>query len=141
MDDNASFRDRFKDNRDDEMSDHRKLSSPSSSRLRGRCASGNFDDYESFKEQGIDEKEDDTTTTTTDPITEVSTSSLSALIVEDSLVISKATKRMLSKAGYVVDVADNGAIGLEKMKNKLYTIVVMDLQVSYVHHMTPISLM
>jgi CheY-like chemotaxis protein len=55
-------------------------------------------------------------------------SSVYALVVEDSLVISKATKRMLSKAGYIVDVAENGAIGLEKMKNRVYNIVVMDLQ-------------
>ena len=56
-------------------------------------------------------------------------SSYCALIVEDSVVIAKATKRMLSKAGYQVDEAENGAIGLEKMKQKVYTIVVMDLQV------------
>ena len=52
----------------------------------------------------------------------------SALVVEDSVVISKSTKRMLSKAGYSVDLAENGAIALEKMKEKVYTIVIMDLQ-------------
>jgi two-component system sensor histidine kinase/response regulator len=51
-----------------------------------------------------------------------------ALIVEDSLVISKSTRRMLRKAGYVVDSAENGAIGLDKMKSKLYDVVLMDLQ-------------
>jgi len=51
-----------------------------------------------------------------------------ALVVEDSVVISKATSRMLKKAGYEVDVAENGAIGLEKMKAKDYSTVVMDLQ-------------
>jgi len=51
-----------------------------------------------------------------------------ALVVEDSVVISKATKRMLTKAGYLVDLAENGAIGLEKMKLKVYCFVVMDLQ-------------
>jgi len=35
---------------------------------------------------------------------------------------------MLKKAGYEVDVAENGAIGLEKMKAKDYSTVVMDLQ-------------
>jgi CheY-like chemotaxis protein len=54
--------------------------------------------------------------------------SLSALIVEDSIVISKSTKRMLEKSGYKVDVAENGAIGLEKMKAKVYSVVIMDLQ-------------
>lgn len=61
--------------------------------------------------------------------TDETDSTFHALVVEDSVVILKATKRMLSKAGYVVDVAENGAIGLEKMKNKVYSIVVMDLQV------------
>jgi CheY-like chemotaxis protein len=62
-----------------------------------------------------------------DPVLSES-SSLFALVVEDSLVISKATARMLSKAGYVVDAAENGAIGLEKMKKRVYSIVIMDLQ-------------
>jgi CheY-like chemotaxis protein len=53
---------------------------------------------------------------------------LSALIVEDSAVISKTTSRMLKKAGYVVDVAENGAIGLDKMKQEVYSVVIMDLQ-------------
>jgi CheY-like chemotaxis protein len=35
---------------------------------------------------------------------------------------------MLERAGYKVDVAENGAIGLEKMKAKVYSIVIMDLQ-------------
>jgi CheY-like chemotaxis protein len=51
-----------------------------------------------------------------------------ALVVDDSVVIAKSTKRMLMNAGYKVDVADNGAIGLEMMKEKVYTIVIMDLQ-------------
>jgi CheY-like chemotaxis protein len=51
-----------------------------------------------------------------------------ALVVEDSIVVSKSTKRMLERAGYKVDVAENGAIGLEKMKAKVYSIVIMDLQ-------------
>jgi CheY-like chemotaxis protein len=53
---------------------------------------------------------------------------LHALVVEDSLVITKATVRMLKKAGYVVDVAENGAVGLDKMKKIFYSIVIMDLQ-------------
>jgi CheY-like chemotaxis protein/signal transduction histidine kinase len=54
--------------------------------------------------------------------------SLSALIVEDSVVVAKTTSRMLKKAGYVVDVAENGAIGLDKMKQEVYSVVIMDLQ-------------
>jgi CheY-like chemotaxis protein len=53
---------------------------------------------------------------------------LTALVVEDSLVIAKSTTRMLTQAGYSVDTATNGAIGLEKMKEKLYDVVLMDLQ-------------
>lgn len=72
-------------------------------------------------------------TTSGDEGTKVGASSspaptLSALIVEDSLVIAKTTKRMLSKAGYHVDVAENGAVGLDKMKTTVYDIVIMDLQ-------------
>jgi CheY-like chemotaxis protein len=35
---------------------------------------------------------------------------------------------MMVKAGYIVEVADNGAIGLEMMKAKVYSVVIMDLQ-------------
>lgn len=51
-----------------------------------------------------------------------------ALVVEDSVVVAKATCRMLTKAGYQVECAVNGALGLEKMKNKYYDLVLMDLQ-------------
>jgi PleD family two-component response regulator len=53
---------------------------------------------------------------------------LTALVVDDSPVIVKATSRQLTKAGYTVDTAENGAVGLEKMKAKLYDVVLMDLQ-------------
>ena len=52
----------------------------------------------------------------------------SVLLVEDSMVITKATRRMLIKAGFTVDTADNGALGLEKMKKNVYEFVLMDLQ-------------
>ena len=55
-------------------------------------------------------------------------SALSVLVVEDSMVITKATSRMLVKAGYEVDTAENGAVGLEKMKSNFYEFVLMDLQ-------------
>ena len=57
-----------------------------------------------------------------------SSSDLTALVVEDTVVVSKATSRMLTKAGYQVDCASNGAVGLEKMKEKHYDLVLMDLQ-------------
>ena len=53
---------------------------------------------------------------------------MSALVVEDSLVVSKATCHMLGKAGYQVDSAENGAVGLERMKRRHYDVVLMDLQ-------------
>lgn len=52
----------------------------------------------------------------------------SVLIVEDSVVVVKATSRMLQRAGYKVDTAENGAVGLEKMKAKWYEVVLMDIQ-------------
>ena len=51
-----------------------------------------------------------------------------ALVVDDSVVIAKATMRMLMNHGYAVDVASNGADGLELMKSVEYNVVVMDLQ-------------
>jgi CheY-like chemotaxis protein len=51
-----------------------------------------------------------------------------ALVVDDSVVICKSTMKMLEKAGYDVDIAENGAIGLEMMKAKVYSVVIMDLQ-------------
>ena len=53
---------------------------------------------------------------------------LTALVVDDSTVVVKATRRMLQQAGYTVATAENGAIGLEKMKAKLYDVVLMDIE-------------
>jgi CheY-like chemotaxis protein len=50
------------------------------------------------------------------------------LIVDDSTVIQKATKRSLVRAGYEVEVADNGLNGLNLMKEKVYTAVLMDIE-------------
>jgi hypothetical protein len=47
------------------------------------------------------------------------------LLVEDSLVIQKTTQRMLSKYGYNVDIAQNGLIGLNKLIEKQYDLVLM----------------
>jgi signal transduction histidine kinase len=45
------------------------------------------------------------------------------LVVEDSMVIQKTTKRMLVKKGYTVDLAMNGQLGLEMMTKKKYDVV------------------
>jgi CheY-like chemotaxis protein len=102
-------------------------SSPQQSLRNKRSSREGFDGVCFTHDQGG--KVDECSTRRIDDSTdEITPSSLFALVVEDSLVISKATKRMLSKAGYVVDVAENGAIGLEKMKKRVYSVVVMDLQ-------------
>ena len=82
-------------------------------------------EFQSAAEQSTRIKLDRTTSFDAE---EKESSILSALIVEDSVVVAKTTSRMLKKAGYVVDVAENGAIGLDKMKQEVYSVVIMDLQ-------------
>jgi CheY-like chemotaxis protein len=95
---------------------------------------GSVDSVSTFYNQG-EVSNDDTSICRSDvaPLLKLDSSgnvveSPTALVVEDSIVISKSTKRMLEKGGYKVDVAENGAIGLEKMKAKVYSVVIMDLQ-------------
>ena len=58
------------------------------------------------------------------------------LVVDDSLLIQKTTKRALNVAGYEVDIASNGKEGLDKViagylsLTDQYAIVLMDIQVS-----------
>jgi CheY-like chemotaxis protein len=47
------------------------------------------------------------------------------LIVDDSPVIQKTTKRILMKNGYEVELASNGLLGLNMMMEKHYTFVLM----------------
>ena len=49
------------------------------------------------------------------------------LIVDDSLVTRKLLKRAFERANYIVDTAKNGQIGVEKMKQSIYDVVFMDL--------------
>ena len=51
-----------------------------------------------------------------------------ALIVDDSIPILKMSALVLEKVGCAVDKAKNGSIGLEKMKETVYDLVVMDVQ-------------
>ena len=53
---------------------------------------------------------------------------MKALVAEDSVVIAKSTKKMLSKAGYSVDCVENGVVALDYMKKSHYDIVLIDLQ-------------
>jgi len=50
------------------------------------------------------------------------------LLVEDNLVNQKVAVAVLQKAGYSVDVANNGLQAFEMVKKGLYTIVLMDVQ-------------
>jgi signal transduction histidine kinase len=47
------------------------------------------------------------------------------LLVDDSLVIQKTTKRILAKCGYEVDVASNGLLGLNALIERRYDLVLM----------------
>jgi CheY-like chemotaxis protein/signal transduction histidine kinase len=50
------------------------------------------------------------------------------LVVDDSTVIQKSTKRSLQRVGYEVELADNGLNALTMMKEKVYSVVLMDLE-------------
>jgi CheY-like chemotaxis protein len=50
------------------------------------------------------------------------------LLVDDSLIIIKTTKRALEKEGYEVKVAQNGAESLALMKQNHYQFVLTDIQ-------------
>jgi two-component system sensor histidine kinase/response regulator len=50
------------------------------------------------------------------------------LLVEDNLLNQEVACELLREAGFTVDVADNGMIGLEKLKAMSYDLVFMDMQ-------------
>lgn len=49
--------------------------------------------------------------------------------IEDDPFIIDMYKTALTKAGYVVDVATDGKVGLEKVKNGQYDLVLLDIMV------------
>ena len=51
-----------------------------------------------------------------------------ALIIEDTLVVRKTMSRCLSKLGFEVTQAENGFIGLQKLKDAMYDIVFCDFR-------------
>ncbi len=50
------------------------------------------------------------------------------LLVEDNEVNQEVATELLEDAGFVVDLADNGRIAVEKVKNNPYDLVLMDVQ-------------
>ena len=52
---------------------------------------------------------------------------LKILLVEDDFILQKLTSTLLKKAGYQVDIADNGKVAVEKFPNG-YDIILMDLR-------------
>jgi CheY-like chemotaxis protein/signal transduction histidine kinase len=59
---------------------------------------------------------------------EVNLQNLHVLVVDDAMTIMRITKMCLEKEGHVVDQAHNGQVALDKMKETLYDLVLMDIQ-------------
>lgn len=53
---------------------------------------------------------------------------LSILLVEDNPINQKVAQRIIKKIGYTIDSAENGLVALEKVKNKKYDLIFMDIQ-------------
>lgn len=54
--------------------------------------------------------------------------SLDILLVEDNIMNQRLVEKMLTRAGYKVDIANNGREALEQVKSQNYHIVLMDIQ-------------
>ncbi|MBN2348387.1 MAG: response regulator, partial [Bacteroidales bacterium] len=52
---------------------------------------------------------------------------ISLLLVEDNVLNQKLIFLTLSKYGFRIDVANNGKEALDKLENKSYDIILMDL--------------
>jgi signal transduction histidine kinase/ActR/RegA family two-component response regulator len=55
-------------------------------------------------------------------------SSIRVLVAEDNTINQKVARQMLVNLGYLVDVAENGAVAVEKVKQAAYGAVFMDMQ-------------
>jgi two-component system, sensor histidine kinase and response regulator len=69
----------------------------------------------------------DFTTSNSDSSSGFSTRRL-LLLVEDDKVNQMLGRKMLSKAGYDVEVADNGHMALEMLNNKTYALIITDIK-------------
>src|SRR5271154_3539784 len=57
----------------------------------------------------------------------VSPSSERILVIEDDRAVQKALKRLFEAEGFAVDIADNGAVGLEMFRAATPAVLVLDL--------------
>ena len=49
------------------------------------------------------------------------------LVVDDEMGIREGCKRALAEEGYTIDLAEDGTIGLQRVKEKSYDLILMDL--------------
>ena len=57
-----------------------------------------------------------------------STKILSVLLCEDNILNQRLVKYVLEKSGHALDIANNGLLAVEMIKEKAYDIILMDLQ-------------
>ena len=50
------------------------------------------------------------------------------MVIDDNEWIRDTLKQLLARSGYQVDVADNGRVGINKLKSKRYDVVLTDIQ-------------
>ncbi|MBU1822522.1 MAG: response regulator, partial [Bacteroidetes bacterium] len=62
------------------------------------------------------------------PLKLVSTNRLKVLLVEDNLLNQRLAMRVLQNSGFEPELAENGKIAIEKIRNNQYNVVLMDLQ-------------
>ena len=78
--------------------------------------------FQKYDRKDFPEKENDETDT------EEISGSVSVLLVEDNEMNQMLAQKVLGKWGFKVDIADNGKHGIEKLREREYDIVLMDIQ-------------
>ena len=68
-----------------------------------------------------------TTQSTVDTSNPDSARNVKILLVEDSLIIQKATTRLLRNNGHSIDIANNGVECLQRIGEKQYDLILMDI--------------
>ena len=59
---------------------------------------------------------------------DVTTRAKNILLVDDSLIVRKSVSRALAAEGFVLELAENGVMGLEMMQARMYDLVLLDIQ-------------